>query len=241
MKKITIISEIGINWGGDMKLLKEMIFQGKDCGCDIIKTQLYDPAKLFPSKEIWVGNKNWYPEVEKTKMTKEQLFQFAKWCREVGAEPMASAFDLERLSWLEEIGVKRHKIATIFNKNKEYIMAVVMTNKEVLLSCQRRQLAYIPPLVGYKRIKVLYCIPEYPTQLSSFGFDKISFPYEFQGFSCHYPGIEPSIIAIARGAKIIEVHFTLSREMIGPDHTSSLEPSELKQLVSFARKTEEIW
>ena len=237
MSKIEIIAELGVNHNGDMKLLKEMILRVRECGCVIIKTQLYDPAKLFPSKEIWTQNRNWYPEVEKTKLTKEQLFKFAEWCREVGAEPMASAYDLERLSWLIELNVKRYKIATRINQDKELIDTVLSIGKEVFLSCQRRHLAYIPS----NKIKVLYCVPSYPTQLNKLEFNKIGFPYEFQGFSSHYPGIEPALMAIARGAQIVEVHFCLSRKIVNnPDITSSVEPKELRELVRIARVFEKI-
>jgi len=238
---ILIIAEIGINWNGKMDLLRELVFRAKDCGCDIVKTQLYDPIKLFPSREIWAQGKNWFPEVEKTKMSKEQLFQFMDWCKEKEIEGMASAFDLERLSWLEEAGVKRHKVGSGVNKDKELIDAMIATGKEVLVSCQRRTDTHTPPMSLRKNIKYLYCVPRYPTKLPEFKFKEINFPNEFQGFSSHYPGIEPAIIAISRGAQIIEVHFCLRRNVVyNPDITSSIIPAELKQLVSFARKVEEV-
>ena len=243
--KIEIIAEIGINHNGDMKQLEELILQARKCGCTIIKTQLYDPVKLFPDKEILVQGKNWYPEVEKTKLTKEQLFQFAEWCREVGAEPMASAYDLERLAWLEEIGVKRHKVGSRMNRNKEYIEAVSKTNKEILLSCRRPYHIYeifghiLPPILR-NNTKWLYCIPHYPTLPNELEFNEIYFPLEFQGFSDHTIGIGASKIALSRGAQIIEKHFCLKRDNSNPDMSCSITPSELKELVNFARKVEEI-
>jgi len=242
MGKILVIAEIGISWNGNMKLLKEMVLRARECGCDIIKTQLYDPAKLFPSKEILVKGKNWYSEVEKTKMSKEQLFQFVEWCREVEAEPMASAFDLERLAWLEEVGVKRHKIGSRANQNRELITAMAKTGKEVLVSC--RHLISIYSLFNYvlpsKNLKYLYCIPKYPTSIGELGLSKIDFPTYFQGLSDHTIGIEASMIAMARGAKIIEKHFCLKRDNSNPDMVCSIEPGELGQLSRFARKVEEV-
>ena len=238
MSKIIVIAEIGINWSGDMNLLKELVFRAKDCSCNIAKTQLYDPTKLFPNKEIWVQGKNWYPEVEKTKMSREQLFQFADWCKEVEIEPMASCYDLERLSWLEAVGVGRHKIGSRANKNWKLISAMLQTGKEILYSCQVRD--FTSYILQFPEIKYLYCIPEYPTPLEKLKFSKIAFPLEFQGFSQHYPGIEPALVAMARGAQIIEIHFCLKRDNSNPDMACSIEPRELKQLVEFARRVEEI-
>ena len=233
---IEIIAEIGINWNGDMKLAKELIRLAKENDANAAKFQLYDVDASFPDKKIIAQGKNWYNEVKKTQLTKEQTFQLAEWCKETDIEFMASASDLERVSWLEEVGVKRHKVASSMNKNKELIDAMVNTGKEVLLSCQRVYLAYIPT----QSIKALYCIPRYPTQLNELGFDSIEFPEEFRGFSDHTIGIEASMIAMARGARIIEKHFCLKRDNSNPDMICSIEPSELKQLVNFARKVEEI-
>ncbi len=235
--KVTIIAEIGINHTGNMDLLKEMVFRAKDCGCDVAKTQLYDPFKLFPDKEILINGKNWYQEVEKTKLTREQLSQFIAWCNEAEIEGMASAFDFERLGWLEEIGVKRHKIATRMNRNRTLICAIAGTGKETLISCQDRlQIKPIP----FDNVRYLYCVPHYPAQPSELEFNQFEFPIDFQGFSDHTIGIEASCIAMSRGAIIIEKHFCLKRDNSNPDMVCSIEPDELKALVGFARKVEEI-
>ena len=236
---IEIIAEIGINWNGDMDLLKELIFQAKECGANMAKTQLYSPSKLFPAKEILVDGKNWYSEVEKTEMSKSQLYQFIEWCREAEIEPIASAFDTERLSWLD-YGVKKHKVASIFNRNKEYIDAVIATGKEVLLSCRDRTNTYHPPIQFREKIKYLYCIPKYPTLLTDLKFSRIGFMGHYQGLSDHSEGIEASMVAMSRGATIIEKHFCLERDNSNPDMICSIEPAELRQLVDFARKVEMI-
>ena len=239
---VEIIAEIGISHGGDMNLLKKMIYSAKECGANIAKTQLYDPAKLFPSKQIWVEGTNWYSMVEKTKMSYEQLGQFFEWCKEADIEPMASAFDLERVGWLEDYGVRRHKVASPVNNDTELIEAFFRTNKDILVSCKRRHNvhAFWQPQNRLNRISWLYCIPEYPTFFDKLEFDQIGFPGEFQGFSDHTIGIEASIVAMSRGARIIEKHFTLDRKLPGPDMVCSIEPHELKELVEWSMKVEEI-
>ena len=239
---IEIIAECGINHRGDMKLAREMIDIAKSINIKIVKFQLYDVDALFPDKQIIAQNRNWYEEVKKTQLTKEQVFELAGYCREVGIEFFASAFDLERLSWLEEVGVKRHKIATRMNQTEKYIIAVRKLGKPIIFSTNlpRTQISFW--------YNTLYCIPKYPAQLSDLEFNKIKFMntrkyannYTFDGFSDHTIGPEASMIAMARGATIIEKHFCLKRDNSNPDMVCSIEPNELKELVEFARKVEEV-
>lgn len=243
MNKITVIAEIGINHNGNMETARELIKRAKSCGADIAKFQLYDVDKVFPDKKIMAQGKNWYQEVKKTQLTYERMVMLAAYCNTVNIEFMASAFDLERLSWLEGIGVKRHKIATSVNQDKELIRAMLNTKKEVLFSCRERSSTYslfdyiIP---NYDNIKWLYCVPLYPTPLSKLNLKTTNFPGWFQGISDHTEGIEASMMAMSRGAKIIEKHFCLKRDNSNPDMICSIEPGELKQLVQFARKVEEV-
>ena len=239
----TIVAEIGICHNGDMARLKELIFRAKECGADIAKTQLYSPAELFPDKIVLARGKNWYPEVEKTELTKEKWFQFVEWCKEAEIEPLASAFDFERLEWLEEAGVKRHKVATRMNQDVSYIGRLLDTGKEILLSCQPHTI----PTVFSSRINLLYCIPEYPAPIESFHLSSIpfvaplSYGRQFHGLSDHSRGIQVAQVAISRGAQLVEKHFTLDRnDSSGPDHLCSAEPQELRELVKFARQVPEI-
>ena len=244
MTSIQIVAECGINHNGNMTVLREMILRARDCGCTTIKTQLYDSAKLFPSKELWIRDKDWYSEVEKTNLTKEQFFQFVEWCKEVEAEPMASAFDLERLSWLEEAGVERYKVASRCVNDTTLLDALEKTGKEVLASVPYGDLSKTL-LSKITNKKLLYCIPEYPCSYQNLHLRKIFRDSDtwnkFSGFSDHTETIYSSMVAIARGATIIERHFCLKRDDSSPDMVCSSEPDELKQLVEFARKVEEIF
>ena len=235
--KILIIAEAGINHLGDMTWAKEMVIRAKEAGADIFKTQLFDVDSLFPNKEIWAQGRNWYEVVKKTQLTKEQTFQLAEWCREVDIEFMASAFDLERLGWLEEIGVRRHKVASKSVNDVELIEAIKKTGKEVIASVPYGKFGDTE-LHRFDKVSSLYCIPEYPTIDLGEMFRSEYMWKAFAGFSDHSVGIEASIVAMARGARIIEKHFCLSKDMVGPDIICSIIPSELKELVSFARKIE---
>ena len=239
MNKITIIAEMGINHNGDMELAKNMITIAKKVGATAIKTQLYEVDKLFPDKQIIAGGRDWYEEVKKTELTYEQVAWLAAYAKTIGIEFLASAFDTERVAWLEEIEVRRHKVGSRANKDKELIDAMAETGKPIIISTNYPIDFYYPKNASLGNLFVLYCIPHYPTNLSELKFKDVDFNYHYDGFSDHTIGIEASLVAIVRGAKIIEKHFCLKRDDSNPDMVCSIEPDELKQLVNFARKVEE--
>lgn len=222
-----IIAEAGINHNGSMALARLLILRAKLCGCNAAKFQVYSVDKLFPDKQILAQDKNWYKEVKGTELTKNQVIDLADYCAHEKIEFLASAFDLERLGWLEEVGVKRHKIATRMNQNREYIDAVLATGKETLISSQT-------PVPYHSMFRPLYCIPEYPTPPEHLKLP--DFNCNWKGFSDHTIGIEAAMMAISKGATYIEKHFTIDRhDTSGPDHICSSEPAEMKKLVEFAR------
>ena len=225
-----IIAEIGVNFLGSIDLAKYMIRQAKYCGCSTAKFQLYSVDALFPDKKIMAQGRNWYSEVKRCELSREQVTELATYCDGVGIEFLCSAFDLERLSWLEELHVRRHKIASLMNKNVDYLKAVCQTGKPILISCMPGD--YIPfpsSLYSY-----LYCVPHYPTKLRELHFSQISFPYKYIGFSDHTVGIEAAMVAFAKGAQLVEKHFTLAHDLLGPDHICSATPEEMRRLVGFA-------
>jgi len=158
---------------------------------------------------------------------------------------MSSVTDLERLEWLEEIGVKRHKIASDVAMDVEMCKAIISKEKPTLISDGHVRVKEIWPAgeeVDHNNLLWLYCVSEYPADL-----DKIEFiEYEhttfastfltphssgwYDGFSDHTIGISASVVAMSLGARIIEKHFTLYKGLPGPDHVCSASPRELKQL-----------
>jgi len=236
MKRIHVIAELGINHGGDMEYAKESIRIAKDCGADIWKTQVYSVDELFPDKQIVAQDRNWYNEVKKTELSKEQAFMLGDYCKEVGIEFMASAFSQERLEWLREIGVNKHKIASRMNQDWIYIYKVIAAGMLVLVSVNDINDWH---QYAVKGMVPMYCVAEYPTSLDKLDFHHVNFG-QFDGFSDHTVGIEASMVAMARGATYVEKHFCLKRDDSNPDMVCSIEPDELRELVKFARKVEVI-
>jgi len=229
MNEVIVIAEIGQNHNGDMLLAKQLIREAKAQGADIAKFQLYDVDSIFPSTF------EWYREAKEAEITQEQAFDLANECAKVGIEFMASAFDLPRLEWCEEIGVSRDKIASRSAGDRELIEAVASTGKPVILSLGMREEEEWPGVPTNATVDYLYCIAKYPTLFDDINFNNITFPDPYAGFSDHTIGIEAAVAAMARGARIIEKHFTLDKTMHGPDHSGSMNSLELGQIVHFAR------
>lgn len=228
-----IIAEIGQNHNGDLVIAKKLISAAKEMGADIAKFQLYNVDSIFqPDFE-------WYKEAKQAQLSREQVADLGNWCQQVGIEFMASVFDVERVGWCEEIGMKRYKIASRSIYDRELINAIANTGKDIIASLGMYQGEEFPQINTSAKVDFLYCVSKYPTKPEDLDFLKVDFN-KYAGFSDHTIGIEAAIVAMARGARIIEKHFTLNKKMHGPDHSASMEPEELRQLVQFSRKFEEI-
>lgn len=143
---------------------------------------------------------------------------------------------MEVVGWCEEIGVKRYKIAKRSNQDKELIGACIKTGKPVIMSSNKYILSM--DLAEYP-IHQLYCVGNYPTAPDQLQFSCVDFNNEFQGYSDHTEGIEACMVAIARGAKIIEKHFCLGYD-IGVDAKWSMTPADLSVLVTFYHQAKEM-
>lgn len=222
-----IIAEIGQNHNGDMALARQLIHSAKENGADVAKFQLYDARALFPKE----GNE-WFDYNCKTELSRDQIGELADECRRAGIEFMASVFDVERIAWLEEVGVKRHKIASRSIRDVALIEALVATGKPLLVSLGMWDGAGFPEIKNAQDVGFLYCVSKYPTPLSDLHFSRVDFD-AYAGFSDHTIGINASIAAMARGARVLEKHFTLDKAMYGPDHAGSMMPDELAAINAF--------
>jgi sialic acid synthase SpsE len=230
-----IIAEIGINHNGNIHLAHEMIRQARDAGADIAKFQFYDPYKIF-------GPEGSHPDAAALAQALTVQFGFNEakqlkaWCDLEGIEFMASAFDLERFGWMQELGVRRHKVASRSVQDRELCERILATGQEAFISLgfwTGTGVPYPQPNARY-----LYCVPKYPCPLEALSLPRAFSDSIYQGFSDHAIGIEASLVAVGRGARIIEKHFTLNKGLAGPDHICSATPAELADLVRYARAME---
>ena len=221
-----IIAEIGQNFNGDIDVAIQLILEAKKSGADVAKFQLYNAKELF-SRE---GNP-WYEYNCSTELTYNNVKKLKQVCDDNDIEFMASAFDVERVDWLEDIGVQRHKLASRSISDQDLINKVLKTNKTTFISLGMWDQKEFPE-INNDNAKYLYCISKYPTELVDVKLKQVDFSKYF-GFSDHTIGITASCAALSRGARVIEKHFTLDREAFGPDHSCSMTPNQLLQLSTF--------
>ena len=236
--KTLIIAEIGLNHNGNMDIAKSLIDEAYSAGADIAKFQFFDISEYFgPEFE-------WYDECMNARLDFEKASMLSDYCDKVGIEFMSSVFNLEGVEWAKKLEMKRYKIASRCINQNDLLEKVSETGKDMIVSLGMWNNANpdspLPTHINSKgKIDYLYCVAKYPTLPEDIEFNKIDFKSKYSGFSDHTIGMNAALVAIARGAKIIEKHFTLSKKMHGPDHAGSMEPVELRQLVESARQFEE--
>ena len=238
-----IIAEIGINHNGSLPVAHELIRQARISGADIAKFQFYDPFKIF-------GPQGSFPNAEALAQALTVQFGFDEakqlkaWCDQEGIEFMASAFDLERFGWTESLGVRRHKIASRAAQDRELCERILATGQETFVSLgfwsgdpgnPGRNVPY-----SHSNARYLYCVPKYPCPYEDLALPRSFAESIYEGFSDHTIGIEASLVAVGRGARIIEKHFTLNKGLPGPDHICSATPDELAELSRLSRLMEKL-
>ena len=223
-----VIAEIGLNHNGNIQLARCLIEEAAAAGADVAKFQFFDISKYFgPDFE-------WYDACMKARLDFEQAAAVKAHCDAVGIEFCASAFDVEGVEWCERLGVKRHKLASRCIRQHEVIQAMAETGKPMIVSLGMWTHKEFPQIEAKGAVHFLHCIAKYPTEPDDVRFHSVDFR-RYAGFSDHTIGTTAAKIAIARGAQIVEKHFTLSKRMYGPDHHGSAEPHELLEIVEFAR------
>lgn len=230
-----IIAEIGINHNGNIHLAHELIREAKVSGADIAKFQFYDPEKIFGPKGSHPDEAN-YKFAMKIQFGFDEAKQLKKWCDEEGIEFCASVFDIERVEWMESLGMKRYKIASRSVEDRELCEKIFKTEKEAFISLGFWKDKGLP--YDYKNAQYLYCVPKYPCEYKDIKMPKDFSSSMYNGYSDHLIGMAGVLSAIARGATVIEKHFTLHKGLEGPDHICSITPDELKIINQYGRQIE---
>lgn len=226
--KTEIIAEIGQNHNGDLDLAEELIRAAKNSGADVAKFQVYDAKEIFPPR----SQNPWFDYNCKTELGKEDVFRLAEFCAKVNIEFMASVFDVERIAWLEEVGVKRYKIASRSVSDKELIAGVAATGKRMIVSLGMWEGPGFPKISADGGVDFLYCVSKYPAPLAEFGLSGVDFN-KYSGFSDHSIGTTAACASFVLGSRILEKHLTLDKSAFGPDHACSMTPMELAFIHAF--------
>lgn len=256
MHKVLIIAEAGVNHNGDLQIAKRLALTAKDCGADIVKFQTAKPQSLVSryadmaeyQKENIGQEMSQLEMLKKLLLSYDEFVELADYCKEVGIQFLSTPFDIESVEFLQKLGCEIWKIPSGEVNNLPYLIAIAETHKNIILStgmCTMEEVraAYaVLKECGAGEIILLHCTTQYPTAYEEVNLRAmLSLQKEFGGevgYSDHTNGIEVPIAAVAMGATVIEKHFTLDRNMDGPDHKVSLEPDELKQMVEAIRHIE---
>jgi N,N'-diacetyllegionaminate synthase len=234
--KTFIVADLGINANGNVELCKQQINLAVACGVDAIKMQVYNAEKLHGL------NSPVYKDAKRGEFSYEHFRILADYSP---IEWFASAFDSNAVDLLEDIGVKRHKIASRSLTDWELVNKIAKTKKPVILSTGNHNTNTIKKAIEIlknNKVTLLYCVPNYPTKIQDLNFRRMmEFGIEFKlpiGFSDHTTGIWASIEAVRLGATVIEKHFTVSNSFEGVDQSCSVEFPEMKLLVKSIRQLE---
>ena len=226
-----IIAEIGQNHNGDMSLACDLIHAAKENGADVAKFQLYDAKMIFTPK-----NNEWYEYNCKTEIKSQDLQLLVEECNKARIEFMASVFDIERVAWMEKVGVCRYKIASRSIFDTRLIKTIAATGKPIIASLGLWREHKLPSMQTNADVHFLYCVSKYPTPLEDVRLKQVDFENRYSGISDHTVGITTGLVAFSRGARILEKHFTLDKKMYGPDHLCSMTPDELNTLHEFRKE-----
>lgn len=256
--KTLIIAEAGVNHNGSLELARKLVASAAAAGADVVKFQSFITSKIIsraaPKAEYQKGttgnDESQYEMVRKLELSRADHEMLIEECRRHGIGFLSTAFDTDSFDMLVELGIDQVKIPSGELTNLPLLRYVARLGKPVLLSTGMAGLGEIEAALDVielagtprNRITVLHCTTEYPTPMEDVNLRamlslKSAFGVEI-GYSDHTPGIEVPVAAVALGASVIEKHFTLDRNLPGPDHQASLEPQELKAMVNAIRNIE---
>lgn len=255
-KKTLIIAEAGVNHNGNIAIAKQLVDCAKEAGVDIVKFQTgiaENVVSKFAQKAEYQkretgSNENQLDMLKKLLLSFEEFRELKAYCDEVGITFLSTPFDMESIDFLDSLDMQFWKVPSGEVTNYPYLVKIAKTQKKVLMSTGMCTITEIKAAMdvlkehGCKDIMLLHCNTEYPTPINDVNLrSMVSMKEELHvpvGYSDHTKGIEVPIAAVAMGATVIEKHFTLDRNMEGPDHKASLEPDELKAMVDAIRNIE---
>lgn len=256
-----IIAEAGVNHNGSLHLAKQLVDMAADAGADIIKFQTFRSEKLvsrnarqadYQKRNIGASQQDdsQLSMLRKLELSPSDHLEIIQHCRQRNIRFFSTAFDLESIEFLHDLHLGLWKVPSGEVTNYPYLRKVASFGEEVILStgmCEMNDIeAALEVLLDNglhkEQITLLHCNTDYPTPYEDVNLRAmIEIRNRFDvsvGYSDHTRGIEVPIAAVAMGASVIEKHFTLDRNMEGPDHKASLEPDELKAMVNAIRNVE---
>jgi len=256
--KTTIIAEAGVNHNGNMTMANKLVDAAADAGADLVKFQTFKAEMLVTKfaekaeyqKNLTGGSESQFEMIKKLELDRSAHIELITYCEQKNIQFLSTAFDHDSIDFLAELNIPIYKIPSGDITNLPYMRHVGSMGKPVVMSTGMATLDEVRDAIdvllkaGVKKddLTILHCNTEYPTPMQDVNLramltirDELGVNV---GYSDHTLGIEVPVAAVALGATVIEKHFTLDRTMPGPDHAASLEPDELKAMVTAIRNIE---
>jgi len=252
-----IIAEAGVNHNGDMKLAYQLIDYAKASGADAVKFQLFISEELVTTMapktkyqtKTTLGSESQLEMLKKLELNVNQHNELKKYCEKIGITYLCTPYEEKSAAALHDLKVAAFKVASTDTNNIPFLKYLAKFETPIFFSTGMSTLGEIETSVNVMKengalnnIILLHCVSEYPSPMSESNLRAINtLQTAFHcptGFSDHTKGIKASAWAVALGACVIEKHFTISRSLDGPDHSSSLEPGEFKKMANDIRELE---
>lgn len=259
MSKVLIIAEAGVNHNGSLENAFKLIDAAVDAGVDYVKFQTFKSENLvsksakkadYQIQNTGNSTDSQYEMLKKLELSHKNHELLIDYCKQKNIQFFSTAFDLDSLQYLKDIGLDLVKIPSGEITNLPYLRKAAQLFNKVILStgmCTMEDIqaaidVFLAEGISKENITILHCNTEYPTPMKDVNLKAmLSIQQEFGtdiGYSDHTLGIEVPVAAVALGASVIEKHFTLDNTMEGPDHAASLEPLQLKEMVKAIRNIE---
>ena len=254
--KTYIIAEVGVNHNGDISIAKDLIQKAKESGADCVKFQTFKASQIVTKSapkanyqlKVTDSKESQFEMLKKLELDFEAYLDLIKYCKEVEIDFLSTPYNIEDLNFLENLGVNSYKIASGQLTEIPFIKSVAKKRKKILLSTGMGTLSDVFDAVeairseGNNDIIVLQCTTNYPSKIEDANILAMNTIKEAcgvkVGYSDHVANNFACYAAVALGAELIEKHFTLDKNMEGPDHSCSLTPSEFNEMVSGIRNIE---
>lgn len=257
MHKVFVIAEAGVNHNGDLNIAKKLVDKAVEAGADAVKFQTFRAERLAsryaPKAEYQLettdSSESQVDMLKKLELTPTMHLELIDYCRKKNILFLSTPFEIESLEYLLSIGLKIIKLPSGEITNYPLLKKAGESHVRIILSTGMSTLQEVKDAVkvlqgnGCKDLTLLHCNTQYPTPYEDVNLNAMLTLHNETGlpvgYSDHTKGIDVPIAAVAMGASVIEKHFTLDRDMEGPDHKASLEPDELKKMVLSIRHIED--
>ncbi|MDQ0285616.1 N-acetylneuraminate synthase/N,N'-diacetyllegionaminate synthase [Desulfofundulus luciae] len=254
---VFIIAEAGVNHNGDLETAKRLVDAAVVAGADAVKFQTFVPEEVvtgsaekasYQKANMPGGQETQLDMIRRLALSKEDFRTLKAYCDRAGIMFLSTPYDYYSVDFLDELGVPLFKIPSGELVNDRFLRYVAARGKPLIISTGMAMLGEVEEAVevvqdaGVREITLLHCTSAYPASYEEVNLRAmVTLRQAFGlpvGYSDHTPGTEVAVAAVALGARVIEKHFTLSRNMEGPDHKASLEPDELAAMVRSIRNVE---